>query len=75
MKFIDVKNDFAFRKIFGNEKKTVVLISFLNTILELEGLDCIKSVKLIDPFQLPKIRGERASIIAVEAKDERGQKE
>jgi hypothetical protein len=30
MKFVDVKNDVAFRNIFGNEKKTEILISFLN---------------------------------------------
>ncbi len=29
MKFVDVKNDIAFRKIFGNENKQEILISFL----------------------------------------------
>ena len=33
MKFADVKNDVAFRKIFGNENRKEVLISFLNAIL------------------------------------------
>jgi len=37
MKFVDVKNDVAFRKIFGNEKKTISIISFLNAALKLEG--------------------------------------
>ena len=37
MKFVDVKNDVAFRKIFGNENKTEIIISFLNAILKLEG--------------------------------------
>ncbi len=37
MKFVDIKNDIAFRKVFGNAKKTICLISFLkeyNTILQ-----------------------------------------
>ena len=72
MKFVDVKNDVAFRKIFGNEKKKVILISFLNAVLELQGLDRIQAVTLVDPFQLPRIRGEKASIIDVRAKDARG---
>ena len=37
MKFADPKNDVAFRKIFGNEAKKVILISFLNSVLGLEG--------------------------------------
>lgn len=72
MKFVDVKNDVAFRKIFGSDKKKVILISFLNAVLDLEGYDRIKHIILIDPFQLPRIRGEKASIIDVRATDLRG---
>ena len=72
MKFVDVKNDIAFRKIFGNEKKKVILISFLNAVLGLEGLDRIKDVTLLNPFQLPRIKGEKASIIDVKAIDNKG---
>ncbi len=72
MKFVDVKNDVAFRKIFGNEQKKLILMSFLNAVLELEGLDRILTVTLVDPFQLPRIRGEKSSIIDVRAKDARG---
>lgn len=55
MKFVDVKNDIAFRKIFGNEKKKVILISFLNAVLGLEEQDRVKDVTLLNPFQLPRI--------------------
>ncbi|MEN0003718.1 MAG: Rpn family recombination-promoting nuclease/putative transposase [Bacteroidota bacterium] len=74
MKFVDVTNDVAFRKIFGNEKKTKILISFLNAILKFEGSDRIVQVEIIDPNQLPRIRGEKASIIDIRAKDETGRK-
>ncbi len=72
MKFVDVKNDIAFRKIFGNEKKKVILISFLNAVLGLEGQDRVKEVTLLNPFQLPRIAGEKSSIIDVKATDEKG---
>jgi predicted transposase/invertase (TIGR01784 family) len=72
MKFVDVKNDVAFRKIFGNEHKKVILISFLNAVLGLEGQDRIKEVTLLNPFQLPRLAGEKSSIIDVRATDEKG---
>ena len=69
IKFVNVKNDVAFRKIFGDENKKVILISFLNAVLNLEGKAKIVDVTLVNPFQLPRIRGEKASIIDVRAKD------
>lgn len=72
MKFVDVKNDIAFRKIFGNEKKTKILISFLNAVLKLERDERIEEVTIINPYLLPRVAGEKASIIDVRAKDERG---
>ena len=72
MQFVDVKNDVAFRKIFGSENKTVIIISFLNAVLGLEGDDKIINVALVNPFQLPRIRGEKATIIDVRAKDRKG---
>ncbi len=72
MKFVDVKNDVAFRKIFGNENKKVILISFLNAVLGLDGQDRIKEVTLLNPFQLPRLAGEKSSIIDVRATDGKG---
>lgn len=72
MQFVDVKNDIAFRKIFGNEKKKVILISFLNAVLGLEAQGRIKEVTLLNPFQLPRIAGEKSSIIDVKATDGKG---
>jgi predicted transposase/invertase (TIGR01784 family) len=72
MKFVDVKNDVAFRKIFGNENKKVILISFLNAVLGLEGQDRVKEVTLLNPFQLPRLSGEKSSIIDVRATDKKG---
>ena len=36
-KFLDPKNDFCFKQIFGTEKNKDILIHFLNDILKYEG--------------------------------------
>jgi len=70
MKFVDIKNDIAFRKIFGNENKKEILISFLNAVLKLENQNRIKTITLLNPFQLPKIKGLKVTVIDVKATDE-----
>ncbi len=72
MKFADVKNDIAFRKIFGNENKKEVLISFLNAILDFKGQHKITDVNILNPYQLPKFRDGKATIIDVKARDQGG---
>jgi predicted transposase/invertase (TIGR01784 family) len=72
MKFVDVKNDVAFRKIFGNENKKEILISFLNAVLKLKGDKRIKNVVIANPFQLPILPNMKTSIIDVKAKDYKG---
>jgi predicted transposase/invertase (TIGR01784 family) len=72
MEFVDIKNDIAFRKIFGNENKKVILISFLNAVLHLEGKNRIKSIAIENPFQLPILPTYKTSIIDVKAKDFKG---
>mgnify|MGYP003863893687 FL=1 len=70
MKFADVKNDIAFPKIFGNQNKKEVLISFLNAVLDFEGKHKITDVTILNPYQLPKFRDRKATIIDVKAKDQ-----
>ncbi len=72
MKFVDIKNDIAFRKIFGNENKKEILISFLNAVLKLENQNKIKNISLLNPFQFPKIKGLKVTVIDVKATDESG---
>jgi len=71
MEFVDVKNDIAFRKIFGNENKKEILISFLNAVLELPEGKKIIDVKIEDPSQLPEIKELKNTILDVRATDER----
>jgi predicted transposase/invertase (TIGR01784 family) len=72
MKFADIKNDIAFRKIFGNENKKEILISFLNAVLDLGGNKKIMWVEILNPYQLPKIAGLKSTILDVRAKDKVG---
>ncbi len=72
MQFADVKNDIAFRKIFGNENKKIILISFLNAVMKLKDKDAIEDVKILNPYQLPIIKNLKASIIDVKARDKKG---
>ena len=70
MKFVDIKNDIAFRKIFGNENRKEVLISFLNAVLLLESDKKIISVEILTPYQLPSLKGGKVTIVDVKAKDQ-----
>ncbi len=72
MKFVDVKNDVAFRKIFGNENRKEVLISFLNAVLLFKDKQQIVDVDILTPFQLPAIKGGKVTIVDVKAKDKSG---
>jgi len=71
MKFVDIKNDIAFRKIFGNEGKKEILISFLNAVLELPDGKKIKNVEIKNPFLMPEIKDLKSSILDVLATDEK----
>ena len=72
MKFVDVKNDIAFRKIFGNENRKESLISFLNAVLDFHGDQRITQVTILNPYQLPKLKGGKVTIIDVKATDQAG---
>ncbi len=72
MQFVDIKNDIAFRKIFGNEKKKVILISFLNAVMQLEGDNRISDVSIANPYQSPILPNFKATILDLRAKDSKG---
>ncbi len=69
MDFADVKNDIAFRKIFGNEHKKEILISFINAVLRLDDTNCIVDLEILNPYQPPRIAGLKGSIIDIKARD------
>jgi predicted transposase/invertase (TIGR01784 family) len=72
MKFVNPKNDVAFKKIFGSEEKKEILISFLNAVLDLTGDRAIEEVQILNPYQAPKLELLKETLLDVQAKDKRG---
>ncbi|RUM56919.1 MAG: transposase [Nautilia sp.] len=73
MRFADPKNDLAFKKIFGDEKHKNILISFLNAVLDFKGDREIVDVKLVNPYQVPKIPELKETILDIKAKNKNGE--
>jgi predicted transposase/invertase (TIGR01784 family) len=74
MKFVDVKNDVAFHKIFGDANKTVTLISFLNAVLSLEGSKRVVTAIIENPYLFPPVPTGKTSVLDVRATDQEGRK-
>ena len=72
MKFLDPRNDIAFKKIFGNENKKEILISFLNAVLDFKGEKTIIDVQLGNPYQLPDIGELKETILDIKATNQHG---
>ena len=70
--FVDPRNDVAFRKIFGDENKKEILISFLNNILEFTGTHKeIVDITIQNPYQVPKLKELKETILDIKAVDKR----
>ena len=68
MKFLDVKTDFAFKKVFGSEGSKDILISFLNALVPFPGGETITDLTIVDPYQIPLIKGMKDTYVDVKAK-------
>jgi len=71
-KFLDPKNNYAFRRIFGTEKNKDILIHFLNDVLNLTGEAKIKNVQFLSPIQNSDITAKKESIVDVLCRDSAG---
>lgn len=71
-KFLDPKNDVAFRKIFGTEKNKDILIHFLNDVLIFQGNRPIKQVTFLKTVQDPEIASKKTSIVDILCEDDMG---
>ena len=67
-KYLSPRNDKAFKRIFGEEKNSEILIDFLNEIVEREYP--IKSVKFLKTAQDPELASLRTSIVDVMCEDQ-----
>ncbi len=66
-KFLDPKNDLAFKRIFGTERNKDILIHFLNDIFAGEVAP-IEKVEFMKPIQEPEIASQRVSIVDIMCK-------
>jgi predicted transposase/invertase (TIGR01784 family) len=73
-KFLDPKNDVAFRKIFGTEKNKDILIHFLNDMITFkgEGHGQITAVTFLKTVQDPDTATKKSSIVDILCTDQRG---
>jgi predicted transposase/invertase (TIGR01784 family) len=69
-RFLNPRNDYAFKQIFGIEKNRDILTSFLNGILGLEGNDKVIEVTLLKTSQDREIWAYRCSIVDVLCRDQ-----
>ncbi len=71
-KFLDPKNDYAFKRIFGTEKNQDILIHFINDILGFVGENEIKTVQFLKTAQDPEIAAKKQSLVDVLCTDQQG---
>ncbi|MDP1723633.1 MAG: Rpn family recombination-promoting nuclease/putative transposase [Alphaproteobacteria bacterium] len=71
-KFLDPKNDVAFKKIFGTEKNKDILIHFLNDMLTFKENEPIEDVTFLKTVQDPEIAAQKTSIVDILCKDSKG---
>ena len=67
MRFLDVKTDFAFKKVFGSEESKPILIDFLNAVLEYPTERAILDLAIVDPYQIPRLVGMKDTYVDVKA--------
>ena len=71
-KFLDPKNDYAFKRIFGTEKHKDILIHFLNDMLGFAQGEKIQKVSFLKTVQDPDIASKKQSIVDVLCTDQKG---
>jgi predicted transposase/invertase (TIGR01784 family) len=71
-KFLDPKNDVAFKRVFGTEKHKDILIHFLNDMLGFSKEKKIKKISFLKAAQDPDIASKKQSIVDVLCTDEKG---
>jgi len=66
MRFLDVKTDYAFKKVFGSAQSKAILLDFLNALLNFDG-ERITDLTIVDPYQIPLVEGMKDSFVDVKA--------
>ncbi|MEA3353947.1 MAG: Rpn family recombination-promoting nuclease/putative transposase [Campylobacterota bacterium] len=67
MRFLDVKTDYAFKKVFGSDTSKGILKSFLNALVYDNKSVKIKELEIVDPYNIPMIKGVKDTFVDVKA--------
>jgi predicted transposase/invertase (TIGR01784 family) len=67
MKFLDVKTDYAFKKVFGTLKNKPILIEFLNSLITFSGNHKVKDLTTVDPYNIPMLKWMKDTFVDVKA--------
>ncbi len=73
-RYLDPKNDLAFKKVFGAEKHKRIPIDFLNAVFHLKNDNTIVDLEFLNPKQTPEIDARKESIVDVLVRDQKGTK-
>ncbi len=67
MKFLDIRTDFAFKKVFGSIDSKVRLMSFLNAVIHFNNNAKIVDLTIVDPYNIPLLKGMKDTFVDVKA--------
>jgi predicted transposase/invertase (TIGR01784 family) len=67
MRFLDVKTDYAFKKVFASNDSKPRLIEFLNAIIYSDTNIKIKDLTIVDPYNIPMLKGMKDTFVDVKA--------
>lgn len=69
---MDLKVDYAFKRLFGSKGNEKILMSFLNAVLALQEGERITSLKIENPELNPEYLGDKKSVLDIYAITEEG---
>ena len=71
---IPLLSDIVFKYIFGTEESADILKTFINAVLQDAGFSEIKSIAVVNPFNVKTYIDEKFSVIDTRAEDNNGDK-
>ncbi len=74
MKFLNLQTDFAFKRVFGNARKSHITMSFLNAVFNFPEGEKIVDLTFIDPYNKPDAVHKKMSIVDVKCTNKKGHK-
>ena len=72
MQFLDATTDIAFKKLFGDQKRADLTISFLNSVLGLKQGSLIASITIMPGENIPLTIDGKRSFLDINCIDQQG---